>query len=136
MKRPDYKPKILMTLNRPYVEFWKVVVRTGQTTKPRQFEHILYVLEDIVELLKQRKIYIKYQVYDRETFQLLGFFDPSRVYRGFSYGNKYYRQTDTINVLVLTKIPGDMYYKPSLVKTGSIVRSDLKKKLSPYERYM
>lgn len=133
-----YEQKMYNSLGRPYYEFWKLIVKSGQAMKANYLEHVNMAMQQIVNLLKDRKIFIKYQVYDMNTGVLLGFFDPKKVYNGMYVFGKYYRQNkNTINVLVLTKIRSDTIHQDqkSKIKQLTMVRKDITEKLPTYELY-
>lgn len=131
----DYISRILSSLNRPYMEFWRVVERTGQTLNSgdKQQENIIQCLNSIVSLVAQHKIFLKYQTYRREDGQLLGFFDPQKIYRGVQIGNTVYYQNDTINVLTLTKIGSDTLIRPDLLKDRTMVTKQINQPIQRYE---
>lgn len=116
----DYTSRIINTLNRPYIEFWRVIENSGQTrfNGYEYVEQLQNCLKALVQLIEKRSIYIKYQVYRRTDGELLGFYDPQKVYRGITVGGAYYMQNDTINVLVLTKIGSDTMLQPQSIIPG------------------
>lgn len=117
------------------MEFWRVVERTGQTLNSgdKQQENIIQCLNSIVSLVAQHKIFLKYQTYRREDGQLLGFFDPQKIYRGVQIGNTVYYQNDTINVLTLTKIGSDTLIRPDLLKDRTMVTKQINQPIQRYE---
>ncbi len=87
-------------------------------------------------MIRNGQIYVKYQCYDRETLQLVGFFSPEKVYSGIHQGGKYFKQNDLITVLVLTKNSSDSVYYDQLNRPGSMVKEKLNKSIPYYEIYM
>lgn len=132
----DYKSKILNVLNKPYMEFWKVLERVGQTKSysgTQEQENTQQCLRVIVQLISERQIYVKYQAYRRIDGELLGFFDPSNVYRGVSVGGTFYMQNDIIGVLVLTRIGSDTIMKPSYIEDRSMIKLQINKQIPRYD---
>lgn len=124
-------------MKRPYTEFWKVIYSTGQYNKYNSDEELQYVLEDLVDMIKNKEIYVKYQCYDRETMQLVGFFSPEKVYSGgIHQGGRYFKQHELITVLVLTKYSSDSIYYDQTMRPGSMVKKDISGEIPYYEIYM
>lgn len=131
----DYKSIILNKVDRPYVEFWKTIIRSASSRNvlSQKNQELLEILDQITDLIKSNKLYVKYQLYDKTTGQLLGFFDPVKIYSGISIGGRYYRQNDTINSLVLTKSSQDSIYRSSDVRQGTMVTTNVKDRPKQWE---
>ncbi len=131
----DYTSRLINSLNRPYMEFWRLVEKTGQTrfSGLHATDNIQACLRAIVSMIASNRLYLKYQVYRKEDGALLGFFDPSKVYRGITVENRFYMQNDTINVLVLTKISSDTILRPGIVRDRTMITTQINQPLQRYE---
>lgn len=106
----QYEQKLMLAMSKPYYEFWKLMIKVGQAGGGviRQQENLNFQLQQLTNLITKRMLYFKYQTYDTESGQLLGFFDPQKVYNGMYVYGKYIRQNKgVLNALVVTKMAGD-----------------------------
>lgn len=135
----QYESRILNALNKPYTEFWRTIEQTGQTSfSGSEYAYQLATcLRTLTELINTHRVYMKYQVYRKIDGELIGFFDPYKVYRGISFDGSTYYQNDTINVLVLTKMSSDTLLQPTMVRTDdrSMITRQINQRVDRFNLY-